>query len=301
MRRLTVLLLVAVLLVVAFPVSAQKNKGSGSGIEVTCPDGTQIFNGVEVIINMRAGFTYTATAIGVNGYDPVIAVGDADSIDLCNDDDSTAGQYTVSLPSTGFVDSARTNAQMDFNYTGSGFGNTSIIVGSPDGSTGEFVLVFEGMAVTANDGSGVGAGDPFAIRLTPNMVDTGVPLEIYMISKVQQLDPFMQLVDVEKNVIQLSDGTRIECDDAGTSSCWGSTSELDSSHFVSNRPNQGTPAGSVDSMMSIDLDGWTLNDDPDLNFFNFLMTSLNQRTFGEYIVVFHVGTAGGSSGGKPGK
>ncbi|MBL8119903.1 MAG: hypothetical protein JNJ78_20395, partial [Anaerolineae bacterium] len=71
MRRLTVLLLVAVLLVVAFPVSAQKNKGSGSGIEVTCPDGTQIFNGVEVIINMRAGFTYTATAIGVNGYDPV--------------------------------------------------------------------------------------------------------------------------------------------------------------------------------------------------------------------------------------
>ncbi|MBN8617827.1 MAG: hypothetical protein J0L63_02920, partial [Anaerolineae bacterium] len=89
--------------------------------------------------------------------------------------------------------------------------------------------------------------------------------------------------------------------DAGTSSCWGSTSELDSSHFVSNRPNQGTPAGSVDSMMSIDLDGWTLNDDPDLNFFNFLMTSLNQRTFGEYIVVFHVGTAGGSSGGKPGK
>ncbi len=47
------------------------------------------------------------------------------------------------------------------------------------------------------------------------MVDSGLPLEVYMIAKVQELDPFMQLVDSDRNVITLDDGTAVECDDAG--------------------------------------------------------------------------------------
>lgn len=260
----------------------------GGGIEVTCPDGTQISNGVEITVSMRPGFTYTATAIGKDGYDPIIGVGDESGINLCQDDDRAARQYSVSLPTTGVVDAANTSTQMPFFHSNSGFSTISLVVGSADGSNGEFVLVLEGMAVTTNDGKGEGAGDPYAVRVTQSMVDSGVPLNIYMIAKVQELDPFMQLVHADNTVVELDDGTRVECDDAGTNSCWGESTDLSDS-YVSDAPNSGIPGGSVDAMMNISLEGMTLDSDPDNNWFNFLMTSTDQRTFGDYIVVFHMG------------
>lgn len=265
-----------------------KTGKGGGGVDVTCPDGTEIKNGVEVTVSMRPNFTYTATAIGVNGYDPVIGVGDSGGINLCQDDDPAARKYTVSLPSTGDVDSSSSNTQMPFFHSNSGFSTISLVVGSPDGSSGEFVLVLEGMAVTSNDGKGEGAGDPYGVHLTQNMVDSGVPLNVYMISKVQDMDPFMQLVHADNTVVTLDDGTSVECDNAGTKSCWGDSEDLSDS-YVSDGPNSGIPGGSVDAMMSISLDGMTLDKDPNNNWFNYLMTSKNQRTFGDYIVVFHIG------------
>jgi hypothetical protein len=211
------------MLMIAMPVSAQKKTQNGStdGIDVTCPDGTEIQNGVQVIVNMRPNFTYTATAIGVNGYDPVIGVGDDSGINLCNDDEPSAGKYTVSLPSTGEVSSNKTNAQMPFYHSNSGLTDISLVIGSPDGADGEFILVLEGMAVTTNDGRGAGAGDPYSVEITKNMIDSGLPVEVYEIAKVQELDPFMQVVDSDRNVITLDDGSAIECDDAGTKSCFG--------------------------------------------------------------------------------
>jgi hypothetical protein len=265
-----------------------KTGKGGGGVDVTCPDGTEIKNGVEVTVSMRPNFTYTATAIGVNGYDPVIGVGDSSGINLCQDDDPAARKYTVSLPSTGVVDSSSSNTQMPFFHSNSGFSTISLVVGSPDGSSGEFVLVLEGMAVTSNDGKGEGAGDPYGVHLTQNMVDSGVPLNVYMISKVEDMDPFMQLVHADNTVVTLDDGSSVECDNAGTKSCWGDSQDMSDS-YVSDGPNSGIPGGSVDAMMSISLDGMTLDKDPNNNWFNYLMTSKNQRTFGDYIVVFHIG------------
>jgi len=292
MRRL-ILFIVVLMLMIAMPVSAQKqSKGASTdGIDVSCPDGTEIKNGVQVIVNMRPNFTYTATAIGVNGYDPVIGVGDDSGINLCNDDEPSAGKYTVSLPSTGEVDSNKTNAQMPFYHSKSGLADISLVIGSPDGSDGEFILVLEGMAVTTNDGKGAGAGDPYSVKITQNMIDSGLPLEVYMIAKVQELDPFMQVIDADRNVIKLDDGTALECDDAGTKSCFGDSSNLEKS-FVQAPDTQGIPGGSVDSMVSLGLDGVTPG-----NYLNYLMTSADQKTFGEYIVVMHMGvkSAGGST------
>ncbi len=258
------------------------------GFDVECPDGTEILNAVEVTVSMRSGFTYTATAMGINGYDPIIGVGDENGISLCQDDDRAARQYTVDLPTTGFVDSENTNSQLPFSHSNSGFSTISLIVGSTDGSSGEFVLILEGMAVTTNDGKGEGAGDPYAVHLSQSMVDSGVPLNIYMIAKVQDLDPLMQLVHSDNTIVELEDGTRVECDDAGGSSCWGESTDLSDS-YVSDAPGEGIPGGGVDAMMSISLDGISLDADTNNNFFNFLMTSANQRTFGDYIVVFHMG------------
>ncbi|MBC7810416.1 MAG: hypothetical protein H7175_04680, partial [Burkholderiales bacterium] len=84
MRRIFVFLLLGLLSlgVLAGPVNAQS-----AGITVTCDNGQTINNGMEVtVIQMRSGFTYTATAIGINGFDPVLAVIDTTTgSGLCTD------------------------------------------------------------------------------------------------------------------------------------------------------------------------------------------------------------------------
>jgi len=237
---------------------------------------------------MRPNFTYTATAIGKDGYDPVIGVGDSNGITLCNDDNDTASQYSVKLPSSGVVDASSTSAQMPFSHDSAGFSTISLVVGSADGSGGEFTLVLEGMSVTSNDGKGDGAGDPYSIQLNQSMVDSGVPINIYMISKVQELDAFMQLVDADNKVIVLSDGSRVECDNAGEKSCWGDSTDLSDS-YVADTASDAIPGGSGDAMMTIPIADATVDKDPNNNWFNFLMTSAGQKTFGDYLVVFHVG------------
>jgi hypothetical protein len=99
-RSLFLILLCA--LVLMTPVLAQ---AQSAGMSVTCDNGASFDNGVEVIVNqMRSGFTYTATAIGLNGFDPVLAVLDANTGQgLCSDDESSASRYSANLPTTGLV------------------------------------------------------------------------------------------------------------------------------------------------------------------------------------------------------
>src|SRR4051794_10760483 len=191
----------------------------------------------------RPTFAHTASAIGKDGYDPIIGVGDSSGISLCQDDDKVASQYSVKLPTSGVIDASSSSTQMPFHHTDAGFSTITLVVGSADGSSGEFALVLEGMTVTSNDGKGEGAGDPYGVQLSQNMVDSGVPLSIYMISKVQDLDPFMQLVHADDTVVTLDDGSRVECDNAGTKSCWGDSEDLSDS-YVSDSPNNGIPGGS---------------------------------------------------------
>ena len=75
------------------------------GVDVTCPDGRRITNGVKVtVVQMRTGFDYTATAVGINGFDPVLAVLDPQGrAALCNDDERNAANYSADLPTTGYV------------------------------------------------------------------------------------------------------------------------------------------------------------------------------------------------------
>jgi len=296
MRRLTLFIVVLVLLI-AMPVSAKfqtSYNSSSDSVDVTCPDGTEIKNGVQVVVNMRPNFTYTATAIGIDGYDPVIGVGDDKGIALCNDDEPSAGRYAVSLPTTGEVDSSDVNAQMPFYHSNKGLADISLVIGSPDGSDGEFILVLEGMAVTTNDGRGVGAGDPYLVQVTQNIVDSGVPLQVYMISKTRQLNTYMQLADNDGNIVTQDDGSTIECDDAG-GDCWSSSDSLENS-FVQSPKGKAIVGKETDAMLGFDLSNFKVDSDPENNFLRYLMTSTGQKTFGEYIVVMHMGVkAGGSS------
>lgn len=269
----------------ATPVPAQS--GLPRGFSVTCDDGTSFDNGVEVVVRqMRAGFTYTATAVGLNGFDPVLAVLGESGSGLCSDDNSAASRYSAVLPTTGTVPPSRLSAQVTFEQTsGSAFQDVSLVVGGYGGSGGEFILILEGMGITAADN----VGDPFSVQVTPGMVNYGVPLTVYMMTRGQaSVDPMIVAVDSDLNPVQDANGNDIYCDDAGDATlCYGSSTALTN---YSVTINSGTlPGWQYDAMLEVPIAGTQLFNDPSMNYLSFLMTSYQGQSQGQYLLVFHGG------------
>lgn len=269
-----------------------RNRGGGDGLDVECEDGTVVENGVQLIINMRANFNYTVTAVGVDGFDPAIAVGTVDDLGLsCSDDSRDAEDFEADLPTTGRVRSSDTSAQVVFSHNIDDFANISIVTGSANGDSGDFVLIVEGLAVTSADG----AGDPYVVQLTPNMTTAAVPMTIYMLGAERALDPFVSWVTDFENFefFTDNDGNPIYCDDGGNANtCWGDSDSLDGSSV-------STSGGDVDgddfdSMLSVDLSGFAdLDFEGDGPFFlDFVLGSYNQSSTGNYVAVFHFGVGG---------
>lgn len=273
-----------------------------SGYSVTCDDGSSFDNGIEIIVNqMRSGFTYTATAVGINGFDPVLAVLDTNTGNgLCSDDASGARRYAANLPTTGQVPASNLSAQVSFSQnSNSTFADVSLVVGGYGNQTGEFILILEGMAVTSGDG----AGDVFSVNLTPGMVESGVPLTLYMLTRGDgQVDPYIYEVDGNLNARTDTSGNLIACDDAGNSSlCWGNSVNLSNSSVTI---NTGTlPGWQYDAMITRGISGITLSSNREQNWLNFAMsTSPSVTTQGQYLLVFDIGVteASGSSVGNNG-
>ena len=262
-----------------------------AGVDVTCPDGRQITNGVKVtVVQMRTGFNYTATAIGINGFDPVLAVLDPRGrAALCNDDERSAANYSADLPTTGFVPASSSTAQVTFSNNGSGFSDVSLVVGGfREGDEGEFLLVLEGMGYYELDG----AGDPFSMELTPGMIASGVNPSVYMISVTDRLDPYISAVDSNWDYYGDEKGNQIwYCDDAGSAFCYGESYPMTGS-YVSRTANRYLGGYGLDAMLNIPLE-------PGDEFFtvNFLMHSASFRTQGDYLVAFHMGIANPEFGG----
>jgi hypothetical protein len=260
------------------------------GVSVDCGRLGSFDNGVEVtVIQMRAGFQYTATAIGLNGFDPILAVLDTDTGNgTCVDNDPNASYYTVNLPSTGNVPPSGKTAQVLFSQTtGQNMANQSLVVGGVNNMPGEFVLILEGMAVTSADG----AGDPFEVRVSPGMVGSGVPLTVYQISKVSNLDTYLSMAYIGDDGLwqyyfDNNNNQIFYCDDAGTDYCWGASADLSSSS-VAQKGQRLLPGGRLDSMIQLPLESFTDFQQGDY-FFDFLMSS-TQNTSGDYTVVIHAG------------
>jgi hypothetical protein len=265
--------------------------GAQAGMQVVCPDGQVIENGVEIVVNMRPGFTYYATALGINGFDPVLAVSDENGVSLCADDDVSAVSYSMDLPTTGFIAESRLNSQVPFYHNYDGFHDISIIVGGFGNTSGEFAVMLEGMAVTSADGSGPGSGDPFSLHITPNVTASGVPISAYMISVTSGLDPFLKVVNEDGETFQFDDGTFFACDDSGADNlCWGESYNLSSS-YVSRTSGRQLPGGNLDAMMVVPIEELGLGPYEDA-YLNWKMSSSNNGTEGDYVVVYHLGTVG---------
>lgn len=262
---------------------AQPVTNSGpSGMSVNCDNGASFDNGVEVrVIQMRAGYTYTATAIGLNGFDPVLAVLNSAGRGLCSDDDAYAAQYAAFLPTSGEAYTSGSSAQVFFaNDSNNAFENVSLVVGGLGNAVGEFVLILEGMVLTTADGS----GDAISLQITPGMIASGIAPSAYMISTTNGLDPYIAMIDSEYNFLKESGskGNYLACDNAGYS-CWGESYDL-SNYYVSRSGGRAVPGGAYDAMLRMPVQSGS-----EWNFLNFLMRSAGMNSFGDYTVAFHVG------------
>lgn len=285
MRRFLLPLSLGAVLLLPAALQAQ----DGMGFSVDCDNGASFSNGIEIIVNqMRSGFTYEATAIGLDGFDPVLAVVGEDGDGLCSDDERAARNYDADLPTTGYVRSSNLSSQVSFDTTGNAaFQDVSLVVGGYGDQTGEVVVVLEGMAVTSEDN----AGDPFSVNITPEMVGSGVPLSVYMLTRgTSGVDPLIYMTDADFNVLQDTDGNDIYCDDAGTNSCWGESVDL-SPYSVS--IDTGTlPGWQYDAMLVTGLEDLELSSDRFDNYLTYAMTSFEGRSEGQYLLVFHFGIGG---------
>lgn len=242
----------------------------------TCDTGAEITNGTEItVIQMRSGFSYNATAIGIGDFDPVLMVVNTDrQTGFCNDDSADAAQYAFSFPTTGVIEGKSTDSRVTFSQgSGQALGDMHLVVGGFGGMGGEFVLILEGMAVTP---SADGDGDPFAIQVTDSMVRSGVNFEVYMIGIDNPLDPLV--------ISSLTVGEDpIYCDDAGTDTCWNVLDALED-HGVITASRQ-VPADAQDANISlspVEAAGAGIEE------VIYYMTSYNQASSGNYVIAFHV-------------
>lgn len=272
--------------------SARSGGGDLPGIDITCPSGQVINDGVEIeVFLMRPGFNYTATVIGLDGFDPVLAVVPTDLVSageatLCNDDASSASGYRLDLPTTGNVVASNRSAQQVFNHSSNDLMSISLVIGEFNRNAGEFVVVLEGMAATQADG----AGDPFIVRLTPNVNASERGIAAYMIGAESQVDPLFYVGTSSDYSVPLElEGSQLLCDDGGvTELCYGvSTSLEDSSVMVAG--NRVINADSTDPMISLSFNFSDINTLDDTLLLPYIMTTYQRSSTGRYIAAFHIG------------
>lgn len=283
-KRVYLLVLLAVLIASASLPTA----GAFAQYNFTCPDGTEFTNTVTLGTNIRPG-SYTVTAIGINGFDPVLAVWAPDSQEaICNDDDATAATYFATLPTSGEVPPNNFNSRITFSNNTNSFMNVEFYVGGLGGSTGEFLLVFEGMQYTSADG----AGDPFAIGVDAPVILSGIPVAVYAIANTSELDPKITLTDADNNAIFTDAGEEVSCDDAGNDSfCFGLAEVPEGSleGAVIGSGSNGIPGGQYDAALILDTTAFDPTVPQDQSYLNYTVGSYNSATTGPYTMIFHIG------------
>lgn len=269
------------------PATPQNDQvAQGSGVSVTCDNGVAFNNGVEFIVRgMPVDETYTVTVVGLNGFDPVLAVLDNVTGDgTCADDSPGAIGYAVNLPTTGAAQTTELSSQLTFKQdSGVGFADMSVVVGGYGDSGGDFALIIEGLQLTPEDRG----ADLIAFNLTQGTVESGTPLTLYMAGSGGTVDALTYLADPDTfEVFVDSDGLFVTCDDASGSGCWGQNFTLPGSTL--SIPGGAYSFSTTDSMLVIPLGGLTV-DPNEPSYFTFGFSSFEQQSIGSYTVVFHAG------------
>ncbi len=194
MRHLILLIsFLALLLTVAIPSSAQ--------VSILCGTGDEFGDGVEIRLPDTLAGEYIITAIGLNGFDPILAVSYTDGFVECYDNVDYAADYAASLPTTGEVEPSFNSAQALLLPPMEDI--ESLVVGGYENTTGSFLLIIEGTELTPD------SADAFAVQVTPGMVESGVPLAAYLFAAVEDINPMLAQVDGSGNIVMSIDGTPV--------------------------------------------------------------------------------------------
>lgn len=257
----------------AVPVSAQQ-------VPYTCESGTTFENAIEFSIDLRPA-AYTVTVLGIDGFNPQVAVVTENGDELaCEDDSPAAAAYSLNLPTTGEVAASASNAQATINVNGQGFTEVSIIVGSVDGEGGSFVVLFDTLRATSDDFQ----GDPFIFPVTDVLTSADTPLTIYMIALSESLDPLIQVATGSYKPI-LFEGQPLACDDAGTLACYDKGASFAEETTINTKTTIAPNYLDAALTLSADIIEQVQTARGNLVV---LMSSFNQQTQGEYMVVLHV-------------
>jgi hypothetical protein len=265
-------------------VSAQEDELTW-GTTAWCEEGGSVNDGIELkIINLRAGNTYTVTAIGINGFDPALAVAFSTNLEaaLCNDDSELAADYRAWLPTTGEVEESVLSSQLVFNLNNidADFATMSLVVTSVNGESGEFVLIVEDMYAAPSDG----AGDPFSLYLSPALLASQHTPTAYMISITSGLDSMVYLINSDYEYLYDEDSNWKGCDNAGFEGCWGDSRDL-TDFYVSRTEGRFATAWEYDAMLSVPFT------EEGLGFYqNYTMAG--NASEGDYVAAFHLAWAG---------
>lgn len=152
--------------------------------------------------DVRPGFTYQVTVLGLDGFDPVIGLFAEDGSGLCSDDEPNAYGSVVDVPGIGVVSADNLTAQVLFTTSGA-IGDIQMNIGGFAGSGGRFVAVFEGLAIAPSTET-----DAVTVMTAP--IPNGEDMYVYMVSETNALDPYMSLPD-----------WGVVCDDIGSEGCMG--------------------------------------------------------------------------------
>lgn len=289
LRKTGLTLFTLLLLVIAQVLSVQGQLGqpNARGLEpvnIDCETAdVAVENGTSVtVVQLRAGYDYTATVIGIDDFDPVvITTSNTGRTTACNDNSEAAATYSVVLPRKGTVRGNDTSAQVTFRQTIADLQDVHINVGGKNGMSGEFLLIIQGLSVSQSDNG----GDPYKFFITENVAASGVPITAYLFGVEDEMDPTIWTLD-GGYIDYLMDGEDyIYCDDAGDSThCWGEHSFMHSSRV--NDGSETVNGGYYSAMLAIDPE---VIFERDMDAFYYLMSTYDQATFGQYILVFHIG------------
>lgn len=254
-------------------------------VNIACTvNDAEIINGTTVtIVEMRPGYSYTVTALGIGNFDPVLVISTENGrTTACNDDSEAARGFSVTLPGLGTIRGNNSSAQVIFQQPIADLADMNINIGGAGGMSGEFLLIIQGMGVTDADG----VGDPFRFLMTDGVAASDMPVTAYMIGVNQSLDPMLDTADEDfESYLQDVFSNTIYCDDAGDDElCWGDSDSLTSASI--NTSGSSIEADEFDAMIAIDPYDILADD---MESMLFLATSYELSTYGQYALLFHVG------------
>lgn len=246
--------------------------------QYTCTSGTNFNNAVILYGTLDPG-VYTVTALGLNGFDPKLAVVDEDTGAeyACVDDSAEAASYSVTLPTMGEITPSPFNAQAVLSFKNEPVNAIFYVAGFAD-AYGDSLLVIEGLRITGDEPNG---GDIFSLFVTPFMTPSDTTISAYMIGADDVIDPVMDVVDAELTVFDFGDGP-LTCDDSGRSRCYGNAVSLLGSSI------NAVAGDDFDAYINLSWDVVGLEADED-GYLNYLFRSFGNT--GAYVAAFHFGTA----------